>query len=55
MRLSATNELNARDGDGEDINIFLTHWGRGTHICVGKLTIIDSDNGLSPGRHQAII
>ena len=26
-----------------------------THICVGKLTIIDSDNGLSPGRHQAII
>ena len=33
----------------------LTHWGRVTHICVGKLTIIDSDNGLSPGRHQAII
>ena len=26
-----------------------------THICVGKLTIIDSDNGLSPGRCQAII
>ena len=25
------------------------------HICVGKLTIIDSDNGLSPGRRQAII
>ena len=33
----------------------LTHWGRGTHICVGKLTTIGSDNGLSPGRHQAII
>ena len=33
----------------------LTHWGRVTHICVGKLTIIDSDNGLSPGRRQAII
>ena len=33
----------------------LTHWGRVTHICVSKLTIIDSDNGLSPGRHQAII
>ena len=33
----------------------LTHWGRATHICVGKLTIIGSDNGLSPGRHQAII
>ena len=26
-----------------------------THKCVGKLTIIDSDNGLSPGRRQAII
>ena len=26
-----------------------------THICVGKLTIIVSDNGLSPARRQAII
>ena len=26
-----------------------------THICVGNLTIIDPDNGLSPGRRQAII
>ena len=25
----------------------LTHWGRVTHICVGNLTIIGSDNGLS--------
>ena len=33
----------------------LTHWGWVTHICVGKLTIIGSDNGLSPSRHQAII
>ena len=33
----------------------LTHWGRVTHICVVKLTIIGSDNGLSPGRRQAII
>ena len=32
-----------------------THWGRVTHICVGKLTIIGSDNGLSPERRQAII
>ena len=31
-----------------------THWGRVTHICVGKLSIIGSDNGLSPGRRQAI-
>ena len=33
----------------------LTHWGWVTHICVGKLTIIGSDNGLSPRRRQAII
>ena len=33
----------------------LTHWGRATHICVGKLTTIGSDNGLSPERRQAII
>ena len=33
----------------------LTHWGRVTHKCVGKLSIIGSDNGLSPGRRQAII
>ena len=33
----------------------LTHWGRATHICVGKPTIIDSNNGLSPGRCLAII
>ena len=42
----------------EQINILvvhLTHWGRVTYICVGKLTIIGSDNGLSPGRRQAII
>ena len=33
----------------------LTHWGRVTHICISKLTIIGSYNGLSPGRYQAII
>ena len=32
----------------------LTHWGRMTHICVSKLTIICPDNGLSPRRRQAI-
>ena len=32
-----------------------THWGRVTHICISKLTIIGSDNGLSPGRRQDII
>ena len=33
----------------------LTHWGWVTHICVGKLIIIGSDNGLSPDWRQAII
>ena len=33
----------------------LTHWGRVTHICVGNVTIIGSDNGLAPDRRQAII
>ena len=33
----------------------LTHWGRVMHICVSKLTIVGSDNGLSPGRRQTII
>ena len=33
----------------------LTHWGRVAHICISNLTIIGSDNGLSPGRRQAII
>ena len=33
---------------------WLTHWGRVTYICVGELTIIGSDNGLSRGRRQAI-
>ena len=32
----------------------LTYWGRVTHICVGNQIIIGSDNGLSPGRRQAI-
>ena len=33
----------------------LTHWGRVTHICVSKLTIIGLDNGLAPERRQTII
>ena len=39
---------------GLGLNV-LTHWGPVTHICVGKLAIISSDNGLSSGRSQAII
>ena len=37
------------------LQLLLTHWGQMTHKCVGNLTIIGSDNGLSPGRRQAII
>ena len=37
------------------IRTISTHWGRVTHICVNDLTSIGSDNGLSPGRRQAII
>ena len=46
-------------GNSFHTNVFaslhLTHWGRVTHICVAKLAIIGSDNGLSHGRHQGII
>ena len=35
--------------------VSLTNSGRSTHICINRLTIIGSDNGLSPGRRQAII
>ena len=31
------------------------YWGRVTQICAIKLNSIGSDNGLSPGRRQAII
>ena len=33
----------------------LSNWGQGTHIYVDNLAIVGSDNGLSPGRRQAII
>ena len=45
----------SRERHQSDTTWVLTHWGRMTHIYVGKLTIIGSDNGLSPGRRQAII
>ena len=34
------------------MNLALPHWGWVMHICVGKLAIIGSDNGLSPGLNQ---
>ena len=41
---------------GQQCNyIILTYWSWLMHICIGKLTIIGSDNGLSPGQHQAIM
>ena len=39
----------------ETSSVILTHWDRVTHICISNHTIIGSDNGLSPGRRQAII
>ena len=30
-------------------------WGQVTHVCVSSQIVINSDNGLSPGRRQAII
>ena len=38
-----------------NMNFILTEWCRVRHIWVDNLTIIGSDNGLSPGRRQAII
>ena len=35
--------------------VVLTLWGWVIPICVSKLSTIGSDNGLSPGRRQAII
>ena len=36
-------------------SVCLTHWGGETHIYVSKLTVIGSNNVLSPGRRRAII
>ena len=52
--LAWISNLNAVHG-GVITYHWLTHWGRVTHICVSKLTISGSDNGLSPGQRQAII
>ena len=49
-----TNTCNSCDPQLHSSPRSLTHWGRVTHICVGNLIIIGSDNGLLPGRRQAI-
>ena len=41
--------------DDKSTLVQLTHWGRVMYIYDGKLINLGSDNGLSPGRRQAII
>ena len=47
--------LPLRDIDFYCFIFMLTQWGRVTHMCVSKIIIIASDNGLSPGPRQYII
>ena len=47
--------INSKDPWSPFTMFTLTHWGRVTHICLIKLTIIGSDNGLLPDQGQAII
>ena len=54
INIMVTGDL-ATQGARASTAMLLTHWGRVTHICVSELTIIGSDNGLSPDRRQAII
>ena len=56
------NRVNTKSADAMGLCIarslaamVLTHWGRVTHLCLHNLTITGPDNGLSPGRRQAII
>ena len=60
IRLWSKRDINIRICSGtvdkwhNTVVTYLTHWGRVMHICVGNLTVNGSDNGLSPGRRQAI-
>ena len=45
----------ARMLNGCDLQLFNSLRPNDAYICVGNLTIIGSDNGLSPGRRQAFI
>ena len=53
--LSTCINLQSAKNQSHSTCVCITHWRRVTHICVGNTTIIGSDNGLSPGRRQAII
>ena len=55
MRKTASDLFGSYHATLMQTSWILTHWGRVTQICVSKLTIFGSDNGLSPGRRQAII
>ena len=48
------DELTVEDNWQDEPLDYSTNWGRVSYVCVGKLIIIGSDNGLSPGRRQAI-
>ena len=43
------------EGGSKTQFVWLTHWGRVPHICISKLSIISSDNGLSPSQRHTII
>ena len=53
--MEATSVNVASPEPGVITGYWLTHSDRVTHMCISKLTIITSDNGLSPSRRQAII
>ena len=55
IKYNYDNIFMALNSDEAAIGSILTHRGGVMHICVGNLTIIGSDNGLSPGQCQAII
>ena len=54
-RNSIANALDLCLSCTDPLICMITHWGWVKHICVGNLTIIGPDNGLSPGQRQAII
>ena len=51
----ASQHLSSDGFKASPLRCWLPDWGPVTHIFVGKLIIIGSDNGLSPGRREAII
>ena len=54
-RLRDRGDLDSKTRTSAWSKWLITHWGRVTHICVGKLITLGSDNGLPPERRQAII